>query len=141
MVTEQPKPIGSRAAMARTRDTAALYQSWPIQVAHDLVALRGAIHERDFEALGQTAESNALAMHATMIATRPPVLYWLPESVALMHRIWELREQGLSLYFTMDAGPNLKLLFEAKDKELIASQFERIEVISPFQVSTSNIQR
>jgi diphosphomevalonate decarboxylase len=131
-VTDQPKPIGSREAMARTRDTATLYQSWPEQVAHDLRVLRAAIEHRDFNALGRTAENNALTMHATMIATWPPVVYWLPESVELMHRIWYLRQHGLSLFFTMDAGPNLKLLFRAGDEDTVVSQFDRIKVIAPF---------
>lgn len=131
-VSDAEKPIGSRAAMKRTRETCALYESWPVKVADDLICLKEAIRERDFERLGATAESNALAMHATMIATWPPVLYWLPESVATMHRIWELRDKGLPLYFTMDAGPNVKLLFEEAHAEEIVDTFPGAEIIVPF---------
>jgi diphosphomevalonate decarboxylase len=130
-VSDQPKPVGSRPAMAHTIATSALYQTWPAQADADLQAARIALRTSDFALLGQTAESNALAMHATMIAARPPVLYWLPESVARMQQVWALR-RTLPLYFTMDAGPNLKLLFLAHDEPAVRAHFPDARVIAPF---------
>jgi diphosphomevalonate decarboxylase len=132
LLTTQAKPIGSRPAMKRTRETSVLYAAWPAQVEGDLRNLKEAIRDHDFERLGRTAEANALAMHATMISSWPPVLYWLPESVEAMRKIWALREGGLALYFTMDAGPNLKLLFQASDEARVAAEFPGLEVVAPF---------
>lgn len=126
------KSVGSRAGMQRTIETAHLYQSWPLQAAADLDKLHRAIDSADFALLGQTAEQNALSMHATMIASWPPLLYWQPESVAAMQQVWQLREQGLDLYFTMDAGPNLKLLFQARDRDAVEQAFPGLEVVAPF---------
>lgn len=136
-LTEAAKAVGSREGMQRTTDSAHLYQSWPAQAAADLVKLQQAISEQDFRVLGETAEHNALAMHATMIASWPPLLYWQPESVASMHKIWQLREQGLPLYFTMDAGPNIKLLFLAEDEKTVTEAFPHVQVVAPFQTSES----
>ena len=77
-------------------------------------------------------ESNALAMHATMIDTRPPVLYWLPESLEAMRRVWALRDAGTPVYFTMDAGPNLKLLFTEEDQPVLTGAFHKLDIIAPF---------
>ncbi len=131
-VDASAKSIDSRSGMQRTVDTAHLYQSWPIQAAHDLVKLKQAIAEQDFTLLGQTAEHNALSMHATMIASWPPLVYWQPESLATMQRIWKLRQEGLNCYFTMDAGPNLKLLFLNDELEALMRYFPEMEVIQPF---------
>lgn len=131
-ISTKPKDISSRKAMKRTRRTSVLYESWPVKVAHDLVVIRAAIETRDFPTLGATAESNALAMHATGLAAWPPVLFWLPESVAAMHRIWKLREDGVDVFFTMDAGPNLKLLFLAPDTATIETVFPGVEIVLPF---------
>jgi len=131
-LTEAIKPVGSRAGMQRTLETAHLYQSWPLQASADLEKLKQAIDQQNFEALGQTAEQNALSMHATMIASWPPLLYWQPESVATMQRIWELRQTGVPVYFTMDAGPNIKLLFESKNQPEIEATFPQVKVVSPF---------
>lgn len=131
-VSVEPKAIGSREAMKRTKRTSPLYGSWPAKVSYDIAMLRDAITRGDFDALGQVAESNALSMHATMIGSWPPVLYWLPESVAAMHKIWALRDGGLRLYFTMDAGPNVKLLFMAEDEAAVRTHFPGIEIVAPF---------
>jgi diphosphomevalonate decarboxylase len=131
-VDEREKRVDSRAGMQRTKETAHLYQSWPLQAAADLAKLHDALDERDFGLLGAVAEQNALSMHATMIASWPPLLYWQPDTVAAMHRVWALREEGLALYFTMDAGPNLKLLFESASKEAVEAQFPGLEIIKPF---------
>lgn len=128
----QQKKISSRAGMQRTVETSILYQSWPQQAERDLVRLKSAISEKNFELLGATAENNALAMHATMLASQPALLYSTPETICLMHKIWDLREKGVSVYFTQDAGPNLKLLFLAKDAEQIETEFNNVEVIKPF---------
>ncbi len=119
-ISDKEKPIDSRQAMKCTVETAMLYKAWPEQVARDLASIKHAINTKDFSLLGKTAESNALAMHATMIASSPPILYWLPESVAVMHTIWQLRKDGLELYFTMDAGPNVKIIYREQDKAPIA---------------------
>lgn len=125
------KPIGSRAAMQRTVETSLLYKAWPDKVALDLCELRAAIAAKDFERLGRAAESNALAMHATMMAAWPPVVYWLPESLETMRRVWQARADGVCVYLTMDAGPNIKLLFTAGDQTAVVERFPTLEVVVP----------
>ena len=126
------KAVSSRDAMKGTVDTSLLYRVWPEQVTRDLASLHGAIQRGDFEALGRTAENNALAMHATALAAWPPTLFWKAESVAAMHRVWALRQQGLPVYFTMDAGPNLKLIVENKNVREIQGEFPDAEWVAPF---------
>jgi diphosphomevalonate decarboxylase len=131
-ITQAEKPISSRLAMQRTVDTSMLYQSWPKKVAHDLSLIKQALQNKNFSLLAGTAESNALAMHATMLNSWPPVCYFLPETIAAMHQVWELRRENIEVYFTQDAGPNLKLLFLEKDKEKIQEYFPEVEVIHLF---------
>lgn len=132
-ISTDKKKIDSREGMNRTVETSQLYKQWPTQAEQDLITLRQAVMNQDFETLGQTAEHNALSMHATMISTWPAVLYWQPESVAAMHTVWALREEGVSVYLTMDAGPNLKLLFTQEHTQRIRTAFPNMELIQPFQ--------
>jgi diphosphomevalonate decarboxylase len=131
-ISEDQKAISSREAMRRTRRTSSLYDSWPVKVAHDLELVKSAIDARDFELLGRTAESNALAMHATGLAAWPPVLFWHPQTVAAMHDTWALRDAGLPLYFTVDAGPNVKLLYTADREKDVLKAFPNAIPIAPF---------
>ena len=132
-VSTTAKAVGSTAGMNRTVQTSTLYTSWPKQAQQDLASLRRAINDKNFTLLGKTAERNALAMHATMIAAEPPLLYWLPETVEQFRKIWRLRDQGLSLYFTIDAGANVKVLFQEADLHHIKEQFPGAEIVAPFQ--------
>lgn len=132
-VDSSSKKMSSTQGMQNTVNTCELYQSWPTKAEADLLKIKQAIQEKDFRTLGETAENNALSMHATMMATQPPILYWQPESVASMHKVWALREQGIAVYFTMDAGPNLKLLFLEQDIKSIQAEFNELKVIQPFK--------
>lgn len=132
-VDVKQKPVSSTQGMQNTVETCALYQAWPEQANKDVKTVKSAIINKDFSLLGKTAEHNALSMHATMIATWPPIVYWQPESVAAMHKVWQLREQGFEVYFTMDAGPNLKLLFLETEKPAIEQAFADMKVMTPFK--------
>jgi diphosphomevalonate decarboxylase len=126
------KPISSREAMQRTVDSSVLYTAWPKKVAQDLSIIKQSLRVRSFSLLCGTAESNALAMHATMLSSWPTICYYLPETIALMHQIWDLRRHGLQIFFTQDAGPNLKIFFLEKDEKFVRAHFPTIEVIPLF---------
>lgn len=131
-VSKVRKKTGSTEGMNRTRETSELYRSWPAQAQCDYDELRTAIAAQDFPMLGKTAENNALAMHATMMAAWPPLCYWKPQSVSLMQKVWATREEGLELYFTMDAGPNLKLLFLKENQAAVKARFPKVQVVNPW---------
>ena len=130
-VSAAEKDVGSSEGMRRTCETATLYRAWPDQVARDLPVIRQAVLDRDFTRLGTCAEENAMAMHATMLAARPPLLYWQPDSVAVLRRVWELRKNGVEVYATMDAGPNVKLLFLRKDTARLQEAFPGMDAVDP----------
>ncbi len=127
------KPIGSRDAMNRTVETSRLYRAWPGQVAADLAAAKQAIRRRDIQRLGETAEANALAMHATMLGARPPICYWTPRTLEILQTLRTLRAAGTPAYATLDAGPNVKLLFEAPHTDTLRRTFPSLDVVYPFK--------
>lgn len=131
-IDNNEKSISSREAMQRTVNSSALYPNWPKKVATDLTIIRQALQTKNFSLLGGTVESNALTMHATMLSSWPPICYFQPETIAAMHKVWELRRQGLDCYFTEDAGPNLKLLFLDKHTETIKQHFPKVDIVKLF---------
>lgn len=129
MVSSATKPISSRDAMQITTQTSCLYQDWPARVADDLVSVKQALANKDFTLLGQTAEDNAIAMHATMLDSHPVIEYSTAQTYALRQRIQTGREQhGLPMYFTQDAGPNIKLLYHAAAESNIRDYLASIQV-------------
>lgn len=131
-LSSAPKPVGSRDGMNRTVETSTLYKSWPQQAGEDRVTIRAAIDAHDFSLLGKTAERNALSMHATMLAAWPPLLYLQPESIEQIHKVQRVRSDGLDVYLTIDAGPNIKLLFLEENEAAVAAAFRGLQIIKPF---------
>ena len=130
------KPVGSRDGMNRTVQTSELYKSWPAQANRDIDTIRSAIDAHDFTALGKTAEHNALSMHATMMSAWPPLIYLQPESMEMIHRVQQIRAAGLEVYLTIDAGPNIKLLFLEENESAVLAAFPGLQIVAPFEASS-----
>jgi diphosphomevalonate decarboxylase len=116
-----PKAVGSTEAMERTAATSPYHAAWLASVAEDLRDARDAVARRDLAALGAVAERSALRMHASALAAVPPILYFLPATVAALHALWAARAGGLAAYATIDAGPHVKALCHARDAEAVAA--------------------
>ncbi|MCO6558767.1 MAG: diphosphomevalonate decarboxylase [Bifidobacterium sp.] len=122
LISGEKKPISSREAMRRTIATSPLYQAWIDSCGRDLDDALAAIREGDVERLGEITEANALGMHAAMMASRPAVFYWLPQTVAALNAVAAIRETGLGAWSTMDAGPNVKVLTDGRDAQRVADE-------------------
>jgi len=102
------KSVGSTEGMLRTARTSPFYRAWVENQAADLDLARCAIAQRDFEALADVSEASALAMHGLAMSARPGLLYFNATTMECLHRIRALRESGIGVFFTVDAGPQVK---------------------------------
>ncbi|MBU2520471.1 MAG: diphosphomevalonate decarboxylase [Nanoarchaeota archaeon] len=126
IVSIEEKKVKSRAGMAQTLKTCPYYDKWLATVNEDINTVREGIKEKNFTKVGETAEFNSLKMHATMITTKPSIIYWNPATMEIMHAIQAWREEDLESYFTMDAGPNVKVMCMAKDADELKSRLEQL---------------
>jgi diphosphomevalonate decarboxylase len=108
VTTEAKKDITSRDGMAQSRFTSPFYAAWIRGHADNLDSGVRHVRERDFSALAELSEHNCLKMHSVMMTTRPPLMYWSPVTLACMQKIRELRADGIPVFFTVDAGPQVK---------------------------------
>lgn len=136
LIDDQQKDVSSRDGMERTVETSCFYEGWLRAVKEDLETAKLAIASKDFEALGTVTEANALKMHGTTLAAVPPFTYWSPDSLKAMNLVREIRKSGLSCYFTMDAGPNVKVLCRKTEAEgilaALATQFPKERLTCAF---------
>lgn len=108
-VTEEgAKPLSSGAAMIRSAETSPFYSSWLERQANDVALARKAVLQKDFAQLGALAEHNCLKMHSVMWSSRPPIVYWNSATLACMQAVRRLQAAGCPVFFTIDAGPQLK---------------------------------
>lgn len=112
LVDRERKAMSSREAMRISMETSSLADEWPAVHKKHLAQALAALKDADFHALGYVVEENALFLHELLRKSKPSIVYDKPETVALRNNIVKWREKdGLPVYFTQDAGPNLKMIF------------------------------
>lgn len=121
---DERKPISSREGMRICQATSSNFKEWVEQSAQDYRHMLAYLKDNDFDRVGRLAESNALLMHSTTQTAQPPFSYLTDQSYAAMDFIKELRQKGERCYFTMDAGPNVKVLCLEEDLDHLVPIFE-----------------
>ena len=113
------KPLSSGEAMEISRNTSPFYQRWVDEQDRDLATARDAIAMRDFGKLASVAEHNCLKMHSVMWTSRPPVVYWNAATIACLETVRALQREGTAVFFTIDAGPQVKAICSPDEEQLV----------------------
>jgi len=109
LVSTGQKETGSTEGHALA-DTSPLQNARVADAPRRLDRCREAILKKDFFALAEVVEQDSHMMHAVMMTSRPPLVYWLPATLSILHAVRKWRSDGLSVCATIDAGPNVHVL-------------------------------
>lgn len=131
----EPKKVTSTDGMEHTAATSVFYDAWVGDAESDLLAARDAVGSRDFDRLAEVAEASCLKMHAVALAARPGLLYWHGATVDAIRRIRELRDQGMPVFFSVDAGPQVKAVCLPGHGETVATELLAIPGVKDTVVS------
>jgi diphosphomevalonate decarboxylase len=129
IITESKKETSSRSGMNQTVETSRFYRTWLDTIETDLEEMRKSIKEKDFSSVGKIAEYNCLKMHATMMTSIPSIIYWIPETLNVMKNVSKWRKEGLECYYTIDAGPQVKVMCLEKDLKDVIERLKKIESV------------
>lgn len=121
------KKLGSTEAMERTARTSPFYDAWVRTHDEDLEEATRAVKAGDLVTLGEVMERSTLKMHATGFGATPAFWYLAPTTLAVMDEVRRLRDEGARCWFTMDAGPHVKVLVPASAADEIAATLARVE--------------
>ena len=116
----------STGGMDLTAASSPYFADWVDGQESDLRAARRAVEARDFERLAELAEWSCLKMHATAMAARPGIVYWNGATVEALHRVRALRAAGQPVFFTIDAGPQLKAICLPEAADTVAQALGEI---------------
>ena len=125
VLTDQKKPVSSRDGMKLCTETSTSFPEWIKQSEQDYEDMLGYLKTNDFQAVGELTEANALRMHQTTSTANPPFSYLTDASYQAMDKVKALRASGEQCYFTMDAGPNVKVLCLEEDLDRLADHFRK----------------
>ena len=122
VIDSKPKKVSSRSGMQNVVATSPFYKEWVRTANKDLDDIKEALSKNDFQSFGQIAESNSLKMHALNLSATPHFNYFEPESLIAMKAVENLREKKVNCYYTMDAGPNVKVICKNNDLDVILDE-------------------
>jgi diphosphomevalonate decarboxylase len=112
IISKDHKRVGSTSGHALAK-TSPLQAARVADAPRRLEECRGALLLRDFPALARVVEQDSNLMHAVMITSNPPLMYWSPTTLKVMNAVITWREEGLDVCYTIDAGPNVHCLCTA----------------------------
>ena len=120
------KAVSSTEGMQLSRHTSPVFDTWVSSSQADYTRALSAVADRDFDLLAELAELSCLKMHSVMLTTHPTLAYWNPASVACMECIRNLRADGVPVFFTIDAGPQVKAICEPAAAAQVADALQAI---------------
>lgn len=126
IVSHTPKQIGSTDGHAAALTSP--YFATRLALLPDRHArIRQAILDRDLAVLGPLMEEEAISLHVIALTSRPPIYYWAPATLELIQAIRAWRGEGLPVYFTLDAGPNVHLICAAADAPTVEARVRAMD--------------
>jgi diphosphomevalonate decarboxylase len=88
---------------------------------------RKAILERDFQTFASIVELDSDMMHAVMMTSTPALHYWEPASLDVMNYVRQWQAEGMSVCYTVDAGPNIHVICPEAAAHIVNKNLRAIE--------------
>ena len=127
IVDSDVKAYSSSYAMDETIKNKEEFSKWVNQSEVDLKEMIDAITLKDIDLVGTIAERNAIAMHDLIETTG--IKYRTKDSHDVIDRIHKLRSNDIKAYYTMDAGPNVKIITTKDYVDSITNEFSDLDTI------------
>ncbi len=124
VTSEGPKAVGSTSGMIVTAKNSPFHATWLAIAPRIFDDVEAAIRTKDFERLGVAAEASAFAMHGAALAAG--VSYFTDATHAVIGEVRALRNEGMLVFVTMDAGPHVKVLVLESDRAKCAERMESV---------------
>jgi diphosphomevalonate decarboxylase len=119
LISQSEKSVSSRAGHGLMEGNV-YADSRYTQARQRLHELTLALKSGDLESFGRITEAEALTLHALMMSSNPPYILMKPNTLAAIEKIQAYRtSEKVPLYFSLDAGPNLHLLYPHAEKEKV----------------------
>ena len=101
------------------------------EAAKNFFTLQEILKNGDMEGFIKLVEHEALTLHAMMMISDPAFILMQTGTLETIHKVWDFRrETGLPLFFTLDAGANVHLLFPNDGQQERIKAFIETELLA-----------
>lgn len=109
VVTDDKKEIGSSDGHLLA-ETSPFFSARQAGIKKKLKTFKSALKKKDFLAIGELAEAEALEFHSILLTSRPTIVMFQAATLAVIHAVRGFRKQGIPVFFTMNTGANVHVL-------------------------------
>jgi diphosphomevalonate decarboxylase len=138
IVETKEKKISSTDGM-RYVGTSPYWETRQKEIPERITRIKKALKEKNFRLFGETTEEDCLSMHTIMKTQIPPLVYWTKTTEDCIKAVKDMRAGGCFVYFTIDAGPNVHIMCEAKDEERVFDRVSRISGVQSVLVNKPSV--
>lgn len=96
------------------------------RIKEKTLKLKKLIKEKNFSEFGELVEEEALELHTIMLTSKPPLIYFYPDTIKLIEVVRDWRSRGLPVYFSLNTGHNIHLICEAKNKKNLVNKLKNL---------------
>lgn len=95
------------------------------EARENFVPLKEILKIGDLQNFIKLVEHEALTLHAMMMMSEPAFILMKTGTLEVINKLWKFREEtGNLLFFTLDAGANVHLLFPSENSKIQNSKFK-----------------
>ena len=87
------------------------------------------LETKNFTEFGEIIEGEALELHAIMLTSTPPLIYWQPATLMIMKLVGKWRNEDLEVYFTINTGQDIHLIIEKKNLLKLEKKLKKIQEV------------
>jgi diphosphomevalonate decarboxylase len=120
------KLVSSRDGMRISKSTSSYYKDWVNDQENDIKKALKAIKMKDFDLLGAVSEDSCKKMHKVMETSNPPLIYRNATTHLCIQKIEEMKVNGIGIFHTIDAGPQVKIICKAQHTDQVISEMQSI---------------
>lgn len=110
------KKVGSTEGMALAA-TSPYFKTAVSEAEANIDRLKVAMEKGDYIAFGKVIEDECFRLHMLCMTTTPNILYWRGVTIEVFQKLLKIRDNGIYAFFTVDAGPHVHVVCQAKDIE------------------------
>jgi diphosphomevalonate decarboxylase len=121
IVSAKEKSVSSRAGHGLMENNPFATVRYTLANNH-MTSLKSILQNGDVDAFGTLLEQEAMTLHALMMCSAPSYILIEPKTIEVINLIRKYRAESKDpLYFTLDAGPNVHMLYPHSYAERIKS--------------------
>lgn len=119
IVNSQEKEVSSRAGHSHMNHHP-FFSARIHQAQANYKAMLAFLKSGEWSRVGEIMEVEALTLHAMMMTSSPGYILLAPKSLDIIRLVQAFRKDtGVEVYFTIDAGPNIHLIYRDQDHQKV----------------------